>query len=268
MSDKNAKLLVVFGAIFLVMMGMFLYKLFEFQGYKDAKQKNAYINYEVSDYVSVTKVTFDNYEDVYDNIEVNRVIFNNIDEELTRDFLNKEEELITYIKRYYTEIKKEEGHSNLNNVVTKIKTMVNDTVLSVYYEMEFVFDKSVYNNNIKKYIIAYNLDLKTMKVLSNDDLLTKYNYTKEYISEKIFNDDILIGDNNVVVDKTTNISLTKDDIARRKKDYINRIVTDFDNIITMYIERKSLVLVYDSKNVKNMFFNGDFETDIKTRHLK
>ena len=268
MSDKKAKLLVVFSAAFLIIMGVFLYKLFEFQGYKDVKQKNSYVNYEVNDYVVVTSVTFDNYEDVYENINVNRVSFKNINDGLTEDFRTKEEELITYIKRYYNEIKKEENYSNLNSVSSKIKTMVNDTVLTVYYEMEFVFDENIYEDNIKNYIITYNIDLKTMKVLSNNDLLLKYNYTKEYIAEKIFNDDILISSNEVVVDKNTNISLTQDDLARRKSNYIDRIVTDFDNIITMYIERKNLVLIYDSKDIKNIFFNGEFDTNIKTRYLK
>ena len=268
MSDKKARVLVWGAAIFLIASGVFLYKLFDFQGYREAKQKNAYINYDVNDYVTVTTVTFDNYEDVYDSIDVNRIKFSNIDEELTKNFINEEEELITYIKRYYNEIKKEEEYSNSNNVSTKIKTMVNDTVLSIYYEMDFVFDEKVYENNEKKYILTYNIDLKTMKVLSNDDLLNKYNYTKEYICEKIFNDDVLINDGEVLVDKNTNISLTKDDIARRKTDYINRIVTDYNNIIKMYIEKKSLVLIYDSKDIKNLFFIDDFENNIKTRYLK
>ena len=107
-----------------------------------------------------------------------------------------------------------------------------------------------------------------MKVLNDDDLLNKFNYTKEYISEKIFNDDILINDNEIVIDKNTNISFTKKDIERRKEEYINRIVADFNNIIKMYIERGSLVLVYDSKEVKTIFFDGNFDTDIKIRYLK
>ena len=63
MSDKKARVLVLGAAIFLVVSGIFLYKLFDYQGYRDAKQKNAYINYDVNDYVTVTTVTFDNYED-------------------------------------------------------------------------------------------------------------------------------------------------------------------------------------------------------------
>lgn len=268
MSDKKAKTLVMCSAIFLIVIGMFLYKLFEYQGYKDIKQKNSYINYEVSDYVVVSSVTFESYGEVFGSTNVDKVTFKNIDESLTKDFLREEEEIINYVKRYYNEMIGGE-HTNLNTVNSKIKTIVNDSILSVYYELEYTFDGNIYNeDNVRNYIITYNIDLKTMKVLTSDDLLNKYNYTKNYISEKIFNDDILIGDNEIVIDKNTNISFNKKDIERKKNEYINRIVTDFDNIIKMYIERGSLVLVYDSKKIKNIFFEGEFDTNIKIRYLK
>ena len=267
MSDKKAKMLVMGSALFLILIGVSLYKLFEYQGYKDVKEKNTYINYEVNDYITVSSVSLDNYSDVFGSINVDRVTFKNIDENLTREFSKEQEELITYIKRYYNEITKAE-YTDSNKVNTNIKTIINDTVLSIYYEIEFTFDENIYNDNTRSYIITYNIDLKTMKVLTTDDLLNKYNYTKEYISEKIFNDDILIGDSEVVIDKNTNISFTKKDIERKKEEYINRIVTDFDNIIKMYIERNSLVLIYDSKEVKNIFFEGDFDINIKIRYLK
>ncbi len=267
MSDKKAKILVLCGGLFLILMGVFLYKLFEYQGYKEVKEKNTYIDYEVNDYITVSSVTLDSYSDVFGTSNVDKVIFKNIDENLTKDFVKEEEEIINYIKRYYNEIEKVE-HTNLNTVNSKIKTIVNDTILSVYYEIEFVFDENIYNDNMRNYIITFNIDLKTMKVLTTDDLLNKYNYTKEYICEKIFNDDILIDDNEIVIDKNTNISFTKKDIERKKNEYISRIVTDFDNIIKMYIERGSLVLVYDTKEIKAIFFEGEFDNNIKIRYLK
>ena len=79
---------------------------------------------------------------------------------------------------------------------------------------------------------------------------------------------MLIDENEVVIDKNTNITFTKKDIERKKIEYIDRIVTDFDNIIKMYIERGSLVLIYDSKEIKNIFFEGEFNNNIKVRYLK
>ena len=267
MSDKKAKLLVMILAFILILIGVFLYKLFDFQGYREEKEKNAYVNYEVNDYVTVSSVSLDSYSSVFNTINIDKVTFKNIDENLTREFIREEEELISYIERYYNEIEKVE-HTDLNIANSKIKTVINDTILSVYYELEFIFDENIYSDNIRNYIVTYNIDLKTMKVLTVDDLLNKYSYTKDYICEKIFNDDLLIDENEVVIDKNTNISFTKRDIERKKIEYIDRIVIDFDNIIKMYIERGSLVLIYDSKEVKNIFFSGDFESNIKVRYLK
>ena len=104
--------------------------------------------------------------------------------------------------------------------------------------------------------------------LSNNDLLGKYNYTKEYIAEKILDEDLLISNGQVVIDKNTNISLTKEDIERKKSDYVNRIISEFDNIIKVYIENNSLVLVYDKKELNDLFFDNDYNNELKVRYLK
>lgn len=50
MSGKAAKALVIFSALFLILLGVGLYKLFEYQGY-DKKETNKFINYNVKDYI-------------------------------------------------------------------------------------------------------------------------------------------------------------------------------------------------------------------------
>ena len=119
-----------------------------------------------------------------------------------------------------------------------------------------------------KYVITTNIDLGTNKVLSNNELLGKYNYTKEYIAEKIFDEDLLISNGQVVIDKNTNISLTKEDIERKKSDYVNRIISEFDNIIKVYIENKSLTLVYNKRDLRGIFFDNEFDSEIIIRYLK
>ena len=110
--------------------------------------------------------------------------------------------------------------------------------------------------------------MRTNKVLTNADLLLKYDYNKNFIADKLFIEEILIGKGQVVIDKNTNISLTRSDIERKKDSYINRIILDFDNTIDMYIESNNLVLVYDKKELKNNFFDNEFETDIVFKYLK
>ena len=49
MPVKAAKALVIFSALFLILLGVGLNKLFEYQGY-DKKETNKFINYNVKDY--------------------------------------------------------------------------------------------------------------------------------------------------------------------------------------------------------------------------
>ena len=78
----------------------------------------------------------------------------------------------------------------------------------------------------------------------------------------------MISDGEVVIDKNTNISYTKSDVVRKKEVYVNGIINEFDNIMEVYIENSSLVIVYDTKELKGLFFDNYFDTNIKTRYLK
>ena len=250
MSEKTAKVLVVVSAVFLLLTGFGLYKLFEYQGINKDTTSKKLVNYDVKDYVETVPVIYNDYNDVYSKINVSKVKLKNLDDECISDFLNKEEELIGYITSYRNEILNSDNYTNNNVVNSTIKMQINNAILSVYYELDFMLDDD------------------TEKVLSNDDLLQKYNYTKKYIAEKIYDEDLIISSGQMVIDRNTNISLTKEDIERKKSDYIDRIILDFDNIINMYIENKSLTLVYNKSDLRGLFFNNEFDSEIITRYLK
>ena len=262
MSGKTAKTLVIFSAFFLILLGLGLYKLFDYQGYGE-KKINKFVTYNVKDYIETTPIIFNDYSDIYSNINVSKITFKNLDNDLTKTFEEEENELIDYINKYYSELKKEEDYTSDNAVNTLIKTQVNSTVLSVFYEIDFKLQ-----NIDRSYVITLDIDLKTNKVLTTEDLLSKYNYSKEYIAEKIFNDDVLIGINDAVIDKNTNISLTRSDIEKKKNEYVQRITDDFNNIIKVYIENNSLVLVYNKKDLNDLFFENAYSNELKIKYLK
>lgn len=267
MSDRKAKLLIIFSAIFLVLVGIILYFLFDTQGYSKNKS-GGYIKYKVEDYVETNLISYNNYNDFYSNIDVTKIKLKNLDGELIKKFNDSQEEIISYIDAYYKNININDGYRPSSWVISDYKTSINGAVLSLFYELNFNLDRNYFNEYEKNYIITLNIDLGTNRLLTNDDLLSKYNYTKEYIAEKLFNDDVLINDGEIVIDKNTNISLTKNDIMRKKEVYVNTIVNNFDNIIKLYIEDDSLVLVYDKRDLRELFFDNIFDMDIKTRYLK
>lgn len=269
MSEKTAKVLVVVSAIFLLLVGFGLYKLFEYQGINKDTTSRKIVNYDIKDYVETVPVVFNGYSNVYSKINVSRVTLKDLDNNVIKSFMDEEDKLIEYITTYYNEINNEvENYIPSNEVSSSIKMQFNGAILSIYYELDFNLDKNIYSNNIKKYVITTNIDLATGRILSNNDLLKKYNYTRKYIVEKIFDEDLIIGNGQIVIDKNTNISLTKEDIERNKEEYINELITEFDNFINMYIDNKTLVIVYNKSELRNMFFDNDFDSELIVRYLK
>ncbi len=269
MSEKTAKALVVVSAIFLLLVGFGLYKLFEYQGINKDTTSRKIVNYDIKDYVETVPVVFNGYSNVYSKINVSRVTLKDLDNDVIKNFMDEEEKLIEYITTYYNEINNEvENYIPSNEVSSSIKMQINGAILSIYYELDFNLDKNIYSNNIKKYVITINIDLATGRILSNNDLLKKYNYTRKYIIEKIFDEDLIIGNGQIVIDKNTNISLTKEDIERNKEEYINELITEFDNFINMYIDNKTLVIVYNKSELRNMFFDNEFDSELIVRYLK
>lgn len=269
MSEKAAKVLVVVSAIFLLLVGFGLYKLFEYQGINKDTTSRKIVNYDIKDYVETVPVVFNGYSNVYSKINVSRVNLKDLDNNVIKNFMDEEDKLIEYITTYYNEINNEvENYIPSNEVTSSIKMQINGAILSIYYELDFNLDKNIYSNNIKKYVITTNIDLATGRILSNNDLLKKYNYTRKYIVEKIFDEDLIIGNGQIVIDKNTNISLTKEDIERNKEEYINELITEFDNFINMYIDNKTLVIVYNKSELRNMFFDNDFDSELIVRYLK
>jgi len=269
MSEKTAKVLVVVSAIFLLLVGFGLYKLFEYQGINKDTTSRKIVNYDIKDYVETVPVVFNGYSNVYSKINVSRVTLKDLDNDVIKNFMDEEDKLIEYITTYYNEINNEvENYIPSNEVTSSIKMQINGAILSIYYELDFNLDKNIYSNNIKKYVITTNIDLATGRILSNNDLLKKYNYTRKYIVEKIFDEDLIIGNGQIVIDKNTNISLTKEDIERNKEEYINELITEFDNFINMYIDNKTLVIVYNKSELRNMFFDNEFDSELIVRYLK
>ena len=269
MSEKTAKVLVVVSAIFLLLVGFGLYKLFEYQGINKDTTSRKIVNYDIKDYVETVPVVFNGYSNVYSKINVSRVTLKDLDNNVIKSFMDEEDKLIEYITTYYNEINNEvENYIPSNEVSSSIKMQINGAILSIYYELDFNLDKNIYSNNFKKYVITTNIDLATGRILSNNDLLKKYNYTRKYIVEKIFDEDLIIGNGQIVIDKNTNISLTKEDIERNKEEYINELIIEFDNFINMYIDNKTLVIVYNKSELRNMFFDNEFDSELIVRYLK
>ena len=117
MSGKTAKILVIVSAFFLILLGIGLYELFDYQGYGVKKANNTFVNYNVKDYIETTPVVFNNYSDVYSSINVSRLSFKNLDDNLIKSFINEENEAAQYAGEKHGQ--KDIRHGNVRHVLQK-----------------------------------------------------------------------------------------------------------------------------------------------------
>lgn len=269
MSNKQCKALVLSLAFFLILSGGMLYYIFENQGYNRENTKKIY-SYNLKDYVETSPVIYNSYNDIFSSINVSYINIVNVPDDVKKVFIEREDEIISYIESYYNEIKEknDDNYIPINTVTSTVKSQINSTVLSIFYELDFGLDSAYFSETTKKYLISFNLDLRTNKIMTNDDLLGKYDYNKDYLASKIFEEDVLVSNNEIVIDKDTNISLTGKEVDKRKNKYINRIKEEFDNIIKVYIENNSLTLAYNKKELNELFFDTDYNDEIIFRYLK
>ena len=57
------------------------------------------------------------------------------------------------------------------------------------------------------------------------------------------------------------------DIGQRNP-FGDMLVDVFYNFINMYIDNKTLVIVYNKSELRNMFFDNDFDSELIVRYLK
>ena len=268
MSKKKADLIIFGTMILLILVGVVLYIDFDRRGLSKSNKNNT-ISYNVKDYVESYPVMQDEYLDVFSSVNVSYVNLINLDSSICSSFFSLENELNNYIDMYYDEIKSQVGSDYIpvNTVSSTIKTSISNAVLSIYYELDFGLDGTYFNETVKKYFITFNVDLGTNKVIDSDDLFIKYDYKKEDIAEKIYEYEIRIPKDDILIDKESNLSFTGEEIEKKKEKYVQRISLEFDNIIRVYIENNSLVVVYNNGELKELFFDYDYTDELVFRYL-
>ena len=77
MNEKKIRIFVVVTAFIFLFAGAFLFFIFDRQGFVK-KEASGYINYNINDYIEISPVVFNNYDDVYSGISVSRISFKNL----------------------------------------------------------------------------------------------------------------------------------------------------------------------------------------------
>lgn len=203
------------------------------------------VSYNIEDYITIEKVDFNT-----DKIDVEKVVFKNLDVSIVNDFIDEQNNLIKMVENIYSYWVpfNFEGLSSRNGMVaySDIWYQMNGNILTIYYDM--YFEDAIGECNS---IAVINIDLESKKLVTNQELLKLGNTSFEKIAEEHYNNTLESFDNCDdtiricgIQDKDYNI-IEVSQFAKDKDVYVGMIVNGLDGAIDCYI--KDGKIKYDYK---------------------
>lgn len=252
MTNKE-KIMIVF-LIFLILLFTFI-SLFVLANKKNniVEEIPNYYN-DVNNYIYFENIDTTLYNDLYENVNFKKIRFKNVSQLLYKDFIEKQDNYINIItnniennKNYIEKYNKENNITDYtinSNIDSIILYEINDGLISVLYLIEDTVDYIGLTN----YIANIFIDVKTNSILSNEEVLTRYNKNIEDVSNSVF--DNFIG------------SLDEDnmeEILKNKEKYVNIIKNNFSSYIYLYLNENNLYLKYNKSDMHKLLFNTEVE---------
>lgn len=198
---KSMLILIMLICIIIAMITYWIYAYYHKYGkfyFDDIKL----VSYKISDYIE-TKGDI--------------VYLKNIDENITKDFISNQENIIN------------------NNDVINI-----DITKGLYNNILSIMISYTISNNINNYeeVLILNIDLKNDMELSNDDLLNMIGKNYKDIATNIFNENIKLSSdsNKKVTDAITEKELTAKEFNDDSEKYIIRIREKLPEVLKLYIK--------------------------------
>ena len=210
-------------------------------------------NLDVTNYVLMEEVDTTKYMDLYSSVNLKKISFKNLTNESTSEFSNKQDEIIKSLedsisvnKEFVNEYNKEHnvtGYKSTSKLESIILTNINNNILSVLYLIEDEVDYKKVNN----YIANLFVDTVSKKLLSSEEVLSKYGLSKEGISRRVF-DLVTLGKDN------------KDELTKEADSYSSKIIDNFDKYIYLYFNSDGIYLKYNKSDISNYLFNSSLDS--------
>lgn len=210
-------------------------------------------NLDVTNYVIITEVDTTKYMDLYSSVNLKKISFKNLTNESTSEFTNKQDEIIKSLedsisvnKEFVNEYNKEHnvtGYKSTSKLESIILTNINNNILSVLYLIEDEVDYKKVNN----YIANLFVDTVSKNLLSSEEVLSKYDLSKEGISRRVF-DLVTLGKDN------------KNELTKEADSYSSKIMDNFDKYIYLYFNSDGIYLKYNKSDISNYLFNSSLDS--------
>lgn len=210
-------------------------------------------NLDATNYVLMEEVDTTKYMDLYSSVNLKKISFKNLTNESTSEFIKKQDEIIKSLedsisvnKEFVNEYNKEHnvtGYKSTSKLESIILTNINNNILSVLYLIEDEVDYKKVNN----YIANLFVDTVSKKLLSSEEVLSKYGLSKEGISRRVF-DLVIEGKDN------------KDELTKEADSYSSKIIDNFDKYIYLYFNSDGIYLKYNKSDISNYLFNSSLDS--------
>ena len=210
-------------------------------------------NLDVTNYVLMEEIDTTKYMDLYSSVNLKKISFKNLTNESTKEFTDKQDEIIKSLedsisvnKEFVNEYNKEHnvtGYKSTSKLESIILTNINNNILSVLYLIEDEVDYKKVNN----YIANLFVDTVSKNLLSSEEVLSKYDLSKEGISRRVF-DLVTLGKDN------------KNELTKEADSYSSKIMDNFDKYIYLYFNSDGIYLKYNKSDISNYLFNSSLDS--------
>ena len=261
--SKKEKLMVV---LLVLLILLFSFVILFVIANKDKNNNNVVEvpNYydDVNNYIILENIDDTDYANLYSSVNLKRVKFKNVSALLYNKFNEKQEEFINTINnkleknREYVEQYNKDNNIQDYKINSSIDSIIlyeiNDGVISLLYLIEDNVDYIGLNN----YIYSIFIDVKNNAILSNENILNKYDKTLNDVCNNIFDNFILdIEDDNI------------DKIKENKEEYVSIISNNFSSYVYLYVNNNNLYVKYNKSDLYRILFDKEVD-NVKYSTLK
>lgn len=212
-------------------------------------------------YVMVTPYQYADAEGIFTTFNVSTISFKNLDESLTSEFLQRQQEFIDSIDSYHQQVL-DLGVTDYgtNSIMSVINYTVSDSILSVVYQFKVNIPLLSINTTEA---ISLNIDLANQRIMTNDLMLSYLEKDINNVANRVFEETIMtlnFEDNNYVdIDTETKVDATN--VESFREVYVTKIADYLQNNGIGYIVNDQYNIMYRNSDILALLFNVDIVAD-------
>ena len=264
--DKRQTIIAVILLVILIGAVIVITYIVKFSGLAnevDNDNNNEVINNSnpADQYVMVTPYQYADAEGIFTTFNVSTISFKNLDESLTSEFLQRQQEFIDTIDSYHQQVL-DLGVTDYgtNSIMSVINYTVSDSILSVVYQFKVNIPLLSINTTEA---ISLNIDLANQRIMTNDLMLSYLEKDISNVANRVFEETIMtlnFEDNNYVdIDTETKVDATN--VESFREVYVTKIADYLQNNGIGYIVNDQYNIMYRNSDILALLFNVDIVAD-------